>query len=262
MTRAETWSYVSCDTAGALSVETIDDSATGSGPPAFSASDIACAPSVSTPHTRSPGLRARNAAATPEISAPPPTLTRTSVRSPASAANSRPTVPWPASTTGSSKGWTSVSPSCCSRVMRANALSMPSVSRTDAPASSAICTARAGAERGITTVAFTCRAAAITASAIPWLPPLTATTPAARSASSSDSSFAAAPRALNEPVRCSSSSLAVTGTPSSADNPGLSTVGVCTTCPAIRAAAASNSGMPITAAILPARVAGTRRDAP
>ena len=78
----------------------------------------------------------------------------------------------------------------------------------------------------------------MTARAIPWLPPLTATTPAARSASLSDSSFAVAPRALNEPVRWSSSSLTVTGAPSSADSPGLGTVGVRTTCPAIRPAAA------------------------
>ncbi len=123
---------------------------------------------------------------------------------------------------------------------------MPSVSRTDAPACSASSIERAGAVRGMTTVAFTSRAAAITARAIPWLPPLTATTPAARSASPSERSLAVAPRALNEPVRCSSSSFATTGTPSSAVRPGLGTVGVRTTCPAMRCAAASMSGMPIT----------------
>lgn len=124
---------------------------------------------------------------------------------------------------------------------------MVSVSRTDAPAASAIRTARAGAERGMTIVAFTWSAPAMWATAIPWLPPLTATTPAARSASLSESSLAVAPRDLNEPVRWSSSSFAVTGAPSSAVSPGPGTVGVRITCPAIRSAAASMSEMPIKA---------------
>ncbi|MCO4699707.1 hypothetical protein LRR80_05804 [Streptomyces sp. RO-S4] len=130
---------------------------------------------------------------------------------------------------------------------------MSSVTRTEAPAACAISTARTGAERGITTVAFTSSAAAVTASAMPWLPPLTATTPAARSASLSASSFAAAPRTLNDPVRWSSSSFAVTGAPSSAESPGLGTVGVRTTCPAIRSAAASMSAISITTVTFPAR---------
>ena len=65
--------------------------------------------------------------------------------------------------------------------MSANAAAMPSVRWTSAPAARATSTARAGAVRGITTVAATPRASAITATAMPWLPPLTASTPAARS---------------------------------------------------------------------------------
>lgn len=78
------------------------------------------------------------------IRPPPPMLTRTSVSSPASSANSSPTVPCPAITTGSSNGWTRVSPSSRNRFTRANALGMSSVSRSDAPAASTSATDRAG----------------------------------------------------------------------------------------------------------------------
>ena len=98
---------------------------------------------------------------------------------------------------------------------------------------------------------------------MPWLPPLTATIPAARSASVSERSFANAPRALNEPVRCSSSSLSVTGTPRRAVSPGLGTVGVRSTCGAIRSAAARTrrrcrSGSPRTPTASPAAPAPRR----
>ena len=76
------------------------------------------------------------------------------------------------------------------------------------------------------------------ATAMAWLPPLTAATPRARSCGVKVSSLAAAPRTLNEPTRCSSSGLAVTGTPSDWESPGLGTVGVRMTCPAMRSAAA------------------------
>jgi hypothetical protein len=54
----------------------------------------------------------------------------------------------------------------------------------------------------------------------------------------SPSSLLNAPRGLNEPERCSSSSLSVTGTPRCAVRPGLATVGVRNTCPAMRSVAA------------------------
>ena len=108
----------------------------------------------------------------------------------------------------------------------------------------------------MTTVAVTPNAPAASATAMPWLPPLTATMPAARSASLSDRIFANAPRALNEPERCSSSSLSVTGTPRWAVSPGLGSVGVRSTCGAMRSAAARMSAMsirfPTTTTLAPA----------
>ena len=81
------------ETAGALSVVTIEESGVGTGSPAANARDMASAPSVSTPHTRTCGASARNAVATPAISPPPPMLTSTSVTAGASVANSSPAVP-------------------------------------------------------------------------------------------------------------------------------------------------------------------------
>ena len=206
---------------------------------------MASAPSVSTPQTRTCGASARKAVATPAMSPPPPMLTRTSVTVGASVANSRPAVPWAAITSGSSNGCTSVAPAATSSWSSANAPSMVAVRRTSAPLALASSTDRAGADSGITTVAATPSAPAASATAMPWLPPLTATTPAARSASDSDVSFAKAPRALNDPVRCSSSSLSVTGTAKCAARPGLGRVGVRSTYGATRSAAARTSAMSI-----------------
>jgi hypothetical protein len=96
---------------------------------------------------------------------------------------------------------------------------------------------------GITTVAATPSSCAASASAIPWLPPLTPTTPAARASADSERILANAPRALNEPVRCNSSSFTVVGTPNSADRPGEGTVGVRSTRPSSTVAAARTSSM-------------------
>ena len=70
-------------------------------------------------------------------------------------------------------------------------------------------------------MAATPSAPAASATARAWLPPLTAATPAARCSGVIVSSLWNAPRTLNEPVRCNSSSFTVTGAPSSADSPGL-----------------------------------------
>src|SRR5664279_3103081 len=101
---------VKSDTCGALRVVTIDVGVVDTGSAAVNASNIAVAPSVSTPQIRISGASERNAVATPAISPPPPILTRTSVRSVASWTNSSPTVPCPATTAGSSNGCTGVSP--------------------------------------------------------------------------------------------------------------------------------------------------------
>ncbi len=185
--------------------------------------------------------------ATPEISAPPPMETSTSVggspRATASRASSSPTVPCAATITGSSNGCTSVRPARCSSPACANAAAMSEVSCTSAPAARAAATDRAGAVRGMTTTASTPAAPATSATASPWLPPDTATTPAARSVSVSDASLASTPRGLNDPARCRCSSLSSTGAPRAADSPGEGTVGVRTTPPALRSAAVSMSAM-------------------
>gem|GEM_PF-3962245 len=172
-------------------------------------------------------------------------LTSTSVSSPASSASSRPTVPCPAITYSSSNGCTAVSPAARSSAASANAPGMSSVTRTVAPAAVATSRAWSGADAGITMVALIPISAAITATAMPWLPPLTATTPAPRSAVPRASSRLAAPRTVNDPVRCNTSSLAVTGTPSRSARPGAGTVGVRRTYGAIRRAAASICAYPI-----------------
>src|SRR4051812_42520403 len=165
-------------------------------------------------------------------------LTRTSVSGGASSASSRPTVPWPAITVGSSNGCTSVKPSATNSSSSANAAPMSSVSRSSAPAARMRSIDRGGAVLAITTVARTSIPLATSATAMPWLPPLTATTPASPSSGLSASSFVATPRGLNDPDRWSSSSLSVTGTPRSALIPGLATVGVRSTWPLMVLAAA------------------------
>ena len=67
-------------------------------------SRASAASSGSTPITRAPGHSARMAAEIPEMRPPPPTGTTTRPASGRSAAISRPMVPWPAITAGSSKG--------------------------------------------------------------------------------------------------------------------------------------------------------------
>ncbi|MCH7705525.1 MAG: acyl-CoA dehydrogenase family protein [Chloroflexi bacterium] len=69
------------------------------------ASTNATAPTGSTPTTRISGAIALAAVATPEIRPPPPIAT-TSTSMPGDCLSiSRPTVPWPAMTAGSAKGW-------------------------------------------------------------------------------------------------------------------------------------------------------------
>jgi hypothetical protein len=82
----------------------------GTGWPAARAALRAAAPSGSTATTRQSGLASRTARADPEQSPPPPTLTTQTSTGPASETSSSPTVPWPATISGSSKGWTKVRP--------------------------------------------------------------------------------------------------------------------------------------------------------
>ncbi len=84
------------------------------GLPASSAACIEGKSSVCTPTTRIPARRAFTATPMPEMRPPPPTGTTTASRSATWSSSSSPMVPWPATTPGSSKGWTKVSRSTCS----------------------------------------------------------------------------------------------------------------------------------------------------
>src|SRR6266487_4267273 len=95
---------------GPLRPSAIDFASTVTGSPAFRLSCSAGERSGSTAITRAPGRSALTAVAIPETSPPPPTWTRTRSASGRSSRISRPTVPWPAITSGSSYGWTSVRP--------------------------------------------------------------------------------------------------------------------------------------------------------
>ena len=64
-------------------------------------------------------MSAFSASPMPPISPPPPTGTSTASRSGTCSASSRPIVPWPAMTRGSSKGWTKTSPRSASISTRA-----------------------------------------------------------------------------------------------------------------------------------------------
>ena len=94
-------------------------------------------------------------------------LTSTSVSGGASSASSRPTVPWPASTVGSSNGCTSVIPSATNSSSSENAPPMSSVSRSSAPAARMRSIDRGGAVFAITTVARTPIPLATSATAMP-----------------------------------------------------------------------------------------------
>ncbi len=80
------------------------------GPAFWRATAMLAAPAASTPTTRTWGIRAESAAAIPPISPPPPTGTATTSAVGTSSASSRPIVPWPATTNGSSNGGTSTAP--------------------------------------------------------------------------------------------------------------------------------------------------------
>src|SRR3954447_20932226 len=145
----------------------------------------------------------------PPISPPPPTGTITASTSGASSSISRPTVPWPASTSGSSNGCTSVRPvSAMSASSRANASPGPDASRsTAAPYPRVAAIFCADAPFHITTSASIPSAAAPKAVACAWLPALIAITPRAFSASLKVLILLSAPRTLNDPVRWKSSHL-------------------------------------------------------
>ena len=82
----------------------------GDGPPAYGAQIAACTPTM-----RTDGSSVFTAMATPDTSPPPPTGTTTQARSARSSTSSRPSVPWPATTAGSSNGWQNAMPASSDR---------------------------------------------------------------------------------------------------------------------------------------------------
>ncbi len=103
----------------------------------------------------------------------------------------------------------------------------------------------AGVNFGITIVAGTPRSFACRATACAWLPADMAITPRARSSVLNEASRLAAPRSLNAPVTWRLSSFSTTSAPVAADTAWLATVGVRTTRPETRFAAASTSAIVI-----------------
>ena len=182
--------------------------------PASSDAGNAAHASTCTPITSTDGRADFTAIATPLTSPPPPTGTMIRARSSTSSSSSSPSVPWPATTSGSSNGCTKAMPACSARRAAAATQSStdPSSCTITAPSAAAPSTLEIGASRGMWTSQGTPRTRAANASACAWLPALPATTPSAACGPSA-ASLLSAPRILNEPVRCSASALTRTSPP-------------------------------------------------
>ena len=155
-----------------------------------------------TPITRIVGSIPLTAAAIPPIS-PPPDIGTTTVRVPGRSARiSRPAVPCPAITMGSSKGCTNVRPSSStSRRAAASASSCVGPATTTRAPSAAIASDFTDGTRLLKqTTASIPRSAETRATARPWLPLETATTPRRRSSEVRETMRLVAPRSLNDPV--------------------------------------------------------------
>src|SRR6266545_3635330 len=128
--------------------------------------------SGSTATTRASGFTPFTAVAIPETSPPPPTWTRITSASGTSSSISSPTVPWPAITSGSSYGCTSVRPvSSISRSSRSKAAGMSGAeSSTVAPYARAAAIFIGDAVCHMTTSASIPSSADAYASACAWLP--------------------------------------------------------------------------------------------
>src|SRR3954470_9237407 len=152
--------------------------------------------------------------ATPLASPPPPTGTTTLARWGTSSSSSRPSVPCPATTSGSSKGCTKAMPASRARSLAAATHSSTEVPQrcTTAPSSLQPSTFDSGASTGMKTSHGTPRARAAWASAQAWLPALPPVTPRAHESPSAASLFSA-PRILNEPVRWRFSAFSATSPP-------------------------------------------------
>jgi hypothetical protein len=188
-----------------------------------------------TPITHSPGFMARVTVAMPETSPPPPTATTSVSRSGWARSISRPMVPCPAITSGSSKGCTKASPcSSARRIAWSRASSKPSPwSSTSAPKPRVRSTLTAGVASGITITARRPRRWAWWATPCAWLPAEAAITPLsgvpASRAATSASNLLSAPRSLKEAVNCRFSNFRKTCAPVICDSVFDSTQGVSST---------------------------------
>jgi hypothetical protein len=169
---------------------------------------------------RTPGRTARSASEIPDASPPPPIGITNVVASGTCSASSRPIVPCPAITSGSSNGCTNVAPvsSTYPRAESRHSSSAGPVSSISAPYARVASTFAIGASCGMKMRARAPTSRAAHATACPWLPALAATTPAARSASLSREMRLYAPRTLNEPVRCRFSAFRCTSRPARRDS--------------------------------------------
>ena len=113
--------------------------------------------------------------------------------------------------------------------------------RSRAPNRRVACTLLKDAVSGMTIVAWMPRRWALMATPCAWLPALAATTPRLRSSGVSSANLFAAPRSLNEPVRCRFSSLKCTRAPQISLNGSESGHGVTATMPRMRSRAARTS---------------------
>src|SRR6185437_6031118 len=134
-------------------------------------------------------------------------------------------------------------------------------STISAPQAAARVTLVAGVKRGITMVAAMPSRLAWRATAWAWLPADIAMTPERRSAGESRASRLAAPRSLKAPVGCRFSSLSTTSAPVARDRASLWIVGLRSTRPAMRAAAASTSASAIMQRDGPATAGSDELDA-
>ena len=101
---------------------------TGAAPPAYGAHTAAW-----TPITRTCGRCDFTAIAIPLARPPPPSGTTTVTRSGMSSTNSAPSVPWPATTAGSSNGWQKMPPSAS-----ANSRAAATASSSETPCSTTL----------------------------------------------------------------------------------------------------------------------------
>ena len=180
---------------------------TSTGSPAFSDGASGAAVETSAANTRAAGERARIAEAIPQLSPPPPYGTTTASSSGRSSSTSSPIVPLPAITCRSLNGWTNA-PRRPGNAREPNTPSHSSnvTEMTLAPRRSVAERFAWGAVSGITTVAGMLLRRAYHATAWAMFPALAVHTPSATSSSASDSMSEPAPRILNDPIGCRTSS--------------------------------------------------------